>query len=711
MARLERHHADSSNQHLIADELKLSSVLSQMASFLVRNRGLLAGFVIGSVLLCAILALTTEKRYRTTLLLMADPPLQSPLETTEQTKRDEASFVESQIYILESRDILQAVLEAADLEATREYSQSEPSLISRAIGAVKSLLPTSAGESGDEGGQPVESHALRELRKNIGASRKGDTNVIGIDVTSTSARRAAQIANAMGDAFIANRQAAQLERAERLAQWLDGRVVSLRQQLSGAEDAVTSYRIEHKLISGDPGTTLSEQQLFEMNAELIRTRAVLAEKRAAYERAMQLLEDGGDIQSLPQVQDSDLITLVREKLIQIKLREAELARMNATDPRREAIANERRAVEAELAAEIGRTVRMIGHEVETLEAREALVAAALAEAGNRSGVENRSIVELRELERVAQAYQALYERYLGSTGLVDETISYLSSGVEIVEPAAVPRNPSYPPTKLLLIWGLLLGVALGVVAGLLREALRPGFLSSAQAEADLGVPVLGAVPGAGASRPEIDAAIRSLRMRLGLTARRDGPLRLLLTSARDGDGKDGLAEALARSAAAAGASVLLIDADWTHVGLTARLGLQAKTGLADALRGASDAECQHPLTGCPGATVLPLGKWDSAVSDDVAGAAMQSLLARVSAAHDLVIVIAPSVPGDADAPLLARFCDGVAVVARWAVTPRAAVAMALDQFKGVAQPGLVLSDMNRRQARHFGEPVSRHAPG
>ena len=101
-----------------------AELLLQSRLFLSRNRRLIVGSAATAALLCALWVFNLEQRYRSTLMVMVDEPLTSPIETLEKAQRDLTSFLDSQLYILTSRDILQAVVDRVGLHDVEEYSPS-----------------------------------------------------------------------------------------------------------------------------------------------------------------------------------------------------------------------------------------------------------------------------------------------------------------------------------------------------------------------------------------------------------------------------------------------------------------------------------------------------------------------------------------------------------------------------------------------------------
>ena len=78
-----------------------------------------------------------------------------------------------------------------------------------------------------------------------------------------------------------------------------------------SEEAVAQFRREHDLVttSSEGKLTISEQQLSELNGKLVAARSETAARRAAYEQAAQMQEQGGNLQTVPEVVRSPVITV------------------------------------------------------------------------------------------------------------------------------------------------------------------------------------------------------------------------------------------------------------------------------------------------------------------------------------------------------------------------------------------------------------------
>ncbi|SLN64346.1 GumC family protein [Roseisalinus antarcticus] len=701
-------------------EPALSDLLRGAFRFLRRRYLVICLGALVGLALAVFAVMNLEDRYRSKLLLMVDEIGASSLEAEAQEGGARDAFVDGQVYIIESNEILRDAVALANLTEEPFFQRQPRSWAAQKIAELKAMIrpPRVAPADPDLSGlTPEEAYAVRTLDSAMTVDREGDTNIISISVVTDGGRLSARVADAVGTAFAMNREAAQIGRATRVAGWLDDRMLELRRQLTEAEDAVAAFRIENNLLTGAQGTSLGEQQLNEFNAELFRTRAELAQRRAAYARAVEILNGGGDIQSLPEVQQSDIVNALRTALLDLQRREAELAGQG-NNPRLAGIRDERAAIEAQLSTEVTRIVEVMANEVETLEAREQLVSEALREAGGQSGDASRSSVELRELERRAEAYRALYERYLGSSGLAEENLSFLASGVEIIDAASVPSLPFAPKSQVLVLFGLILGAMLGGLIGLLREAMLTGFMTVGQLQRAVGLPVMACVPRIGSPAKAFEMtmddpmsayseSIRTFRHELTELSGETGTQVITITSSGPGDGKTTMARAMAGSALVAGLDVLLIDADLRRAKLSQLLQMSDDSGLSELLSGDGYGFRERNLGG--GLDVLPAGRGARSPSDLLAGKSLARYLEAARQTYDLIIIDAPPVANMADASILARVSDVVGFVVRWNETPREMVVEAMKRLDSEAPVGLALNAADLSRVAQYGESYEAYA--
>src|SRR5208282_5740358 len=117
------------------------------------------------------------------------------------------------------------------------------------------------------------------------------TYVMEITFISRDADHAAQVANAVADAYILDQLEAKYQTTRRAAQWLQDRLKELRTEASTAERAVVDFKTKNNIVDTG-GRLMNEQQLAELNSALIQARALTAEAKARFDRVQQILVAG-----------------------------------------------------------------------------------------------------------------------------------------------------------------------------------------------------------------------------------------------------------------------------------------------------------------------------------------------------------------------------------------------------------------------------------
>jgi Mrp family chromosome partitioning ATPase len=301
--------------------------------------------------------------------------------------------------------------------------------------------------------------------------------------------------------------------------------------------------------------------------------------------------------------------------------------------------------------------------------------------------------ELLQLETRAEAYRKLYESLLEKLTEGIQQESYPAPGAYVLTAASKVAGRRYPQRKLILAMALLVGLigGGGVAAG--RQMFDDGVRSARQVRDGLGLDCLGIVPlidladrethsAAFAFSPFADA-LRSVKVSLGHAAQSSRMRRLGVLSLLPGAGNSTLAISLASLFANSGTRTLLIDGNFRHPTISRLLAPRTRMGLLEALEG--DAEKAIVFNKEIKAFVLPLGRGDPIANsaDVLDSAGMQSLLDRLDAQFETILIDLPALTAAVDARALAPRLDAGIVTVEWGRT-------SLEQLRELA--GLLRAD-------------------
>src|SRR5262249_27742232 len=100
------------------------------------------------------------------------------------------------------------------------------------------------------------------------------------------ANKAANIANALADTYIASTEEAKLNSTKILSQWLQDRLQDLKVQAIDADRALQDYKVANNLLNSGKGA-LNAEQLGNLNTQLANARIAMAEAKARLERIQQ----------------------------------------------------------------------------------------------------------------------------------------------------------------------------------------------------------------------------------------------------------------------------------------------------------------------------------------------------------------------------------------------------------------------------------------
>jgi polysaccharide biosynthesis transport protein len=615
---------------------------------------------------------------------------------------------------------------AIDTEVEVLYSQA----LARQV--VRQLNLTSDPEFGNPDNDIAA--AADAVTGNLDIRRVGETYLIDVAFLSKDPAKAAKIANAFVDDYIALQVDVKRSVNKLATDLLAQRVKTMAQKVKLAEIKVQQFKIENGLMSVN-GATLAEQSIASIDSDLARARA---EELEAFGRLSAAQSAGVRFDASTSQALQDLRT--RRAEAQQTLSEAQLkygpkhpayqAAAASLDQLDSAIRDETRRARAAMSAGVGSDIDKLRAEAAAAAQKRISLSESVNTTREALTSTNRAQVALNDLVRDAEALRLTYQSYLNR---YQETLT--RQGTEtadsrIVSNAYTPREASTPRTKIDLALGALLALASAISAVILVTMLDPRLSTAADIEKyfDLEAlpsiatvestiergrsPVLSLDPAQHVLMHPNTAFTEQFRNLLNAVRKPNaaGRARIVaLTSALPNEGKTTTAICLARVAAMSGLKTVIVDCDLRHRSLNRFVPETRKPGLIEYLR--SEASLQHvlQLDELSGAMLLPASIVPSRTSDNLGGERMKELLTALHGSFDLVILDTPPVLPLADARMLATLADSVVMIARWRSTSRRAVEAALGilasngaEIMGVS---LSMADLRKLSGEGYGDPA------
>ena len=157
------------------------------------------------------------------------------------------------------------------------------------------------------------------------------SRVIVIEFQSRDPDLAARVANSIADGYLVLQQGARQEQAKSAGQWLSGEIDNLRKKVADAESRVEDFRSKSSLFVGTNNTTLSNQQMGELNTQLNNARALKSDAESKARLIREMLQSGKPIEA-SEVLNSELIRRLSEQRVTLRAQLAEQSSTLARQP-------------------------------------------------------------------------------------------------------------------------------------------------------------------------------------------------------------------------------------------------------------------------------------------------------------------------------------------------------------------------------------------
>jgi uncharacterized protein involved in exopolysaccharide biosynthesis len=371
-------------------------------------------------------------------------------------------IVESQVRIMQSASVLKIVVENLALMNDEEFG---------AQGSKTSWF--SFGASNSARNDPVQ-EAVERLSKNINVVREDRTYMITVYGRSRSPQRAAEITNAIIQAYLQLRDNQRTDQANSASTSLEGRLASLQASLKAREDAVAQFKVENQIVDTN-GTVLAEGRLGQNNVAVSAAEDTMNKRKVDRDQLQELLAHPERFLSSPIATASPDLLRLRGELQQS---EADLSTLSATlgerHPRVVSARSRVAAISKSVSGEMSRLAQYASIEYDRAKAEYQSALKSLDPLISQVQNIDSARIQLRQLQREADSARAVYEEALTRSRETREQGLLNTLNAQIVSPASPPIRRKSPPSFSLMFVlsvgsGLCLGWSLGVGYGYLRD--------------------------------------------------------------------------------------------------------------------------------------------------------------------------------------------------------------------------------------------------
>lgn len=634
--------------------------------------------------LAVAISLLLTPKYDASTKVRITPNGQSALDTESSDRPLDQTAVNTEVSVIGSRNIARQVVRDLGLYRDPEFVHVDAD---------------AAAPSRDEAVEAATSNLVNKLR----VDRNEKSYVVNIGFRSTDPVKAARVANAVAQTYVAGTADALAGTAARQSASIEGRLRELGAEVEAADRQLAQYRVQSGISQGGQGGTITDQQIGPLSSQLATADSEAAAAQSNVAVAERQIATGGT-EAVSAVLSSTVIADLRRQRAEAEKRSAELsAKYGPRYPLVLQVSQQIDSLDGQIRQEAQRIIGGLRSEAAAARARADSLRNQLNVLKGAIARDDRASVAASSLERNAEAKRTAYTRLAQAAQQNSQAARLSQPQADIIETATIPDRPSFPKIKATGAAGLLVGLMLGLGGVLLVEGLQSTIRKPEDVELFLNVPFIAAVPrlrvrtgffskktGNPAntllSKPMTvyAEAFRTIRGHVAGNGQR-GSLRVIaLASTLPGEGKTTSSLSLARVMALSGDRVLLIDMDVRRAGLMRSLRLSAPAGLVEVLTDAAPVDEAIVDDQVPGLKLLPVREPTFTTTDLFGSGAVDALLSSLRERFDYILLDTPPMLGIADARTLATKADGVVLLVKWSSTPLPVIDAALA---GLEQDG------------------------
>lgn len=678
----------------------------------------------------AVLAMQPIYRATATLLIESQQAKVVSIEEVYGMEGDSSEYLLTQFEILKSRRLAEKVVQELDLVDHPMFNQ--PSRLKQYLPDIsfdwREYLPVELPEKAAEPVEETNAEAAKFKRVvdafmgQLSISPVRKTQLVRISYESNDPELAAEIANAVGNAYIEDSLQAKLDLTVKASSWLSEQLQGLREQVNEAEQKMQAFRDEEKIVGAKGGLDIANRELDLVAEKLVDARRQRLELESVYRQIQSLGRDNPDrLELVPQVLQHPLVQRMKENTVEVERRISELSkRYGEKHPKMQAARSELASAKSNLNKQIISVVRGLENNYQAARANERSLERSLQ--GTKGNIQslNRKEYKLRELQQDVDTKRALYDTFFTRFNETSATGDLKTANARVSDPAVVPTSPIKPKRKMIVVATFIAATLFAIAFAFLLQALNNTVRSLSDVENKLGAAMLGLLPRLKKKRRNpnpsyrqfIDEphstyaeALRTIRTGVVLSAL-DSPHKVLtVTSTVPGEGKTttalGLACALGQME-----KVLLLEADMRRPAIARALGLDTKApGVSGLVAGTAELSACVQRFEDGNIDIMTAGVIPPNPSELLSSKRFSTVLMALESKYDRIVIDTAPLQAVSDALVLAPLAGAMIYVVKSDSTPYQQAREGLKRLKEVNAPliGVVLTQVNVKAGLKYGQ--------
>lgn len=430
-------------------------------------------WILGPTLCAAVAALVFVQLswpyYRSTAMLLIEnrdgaAPRSGP--AREAPLPDEQAVV-SQVQLIQSRDLVRAVVASAGLAKEPEFASPDFSFFDKLFHLI------GLGGAAD---LPLNERVVDKVAKNLTVYPVTGSRVIGIEFVSVDPDLAAKTVNAFVEAYLDIQRGVKRETNKQASQYLADEIASLRGRVSEAEDRVEAFRTKAGLFVGTNNTTVVAQQLGDAANQLATIRTQQADAQAKADMIRTVIKQGRPSEAL-EIANSEIVRQLAQQRSQLAAQIASEGRtLLPQHPRMRELSAQLGGLEDQIKREADKVAKAFENDSKTAGGRVAALTKQLDALKSTAADANGQDVQLRALEREARSQRDLLEQLLTRyrEASARDNPEALLADARVIARGAAATEPYFPKKGPTIVLATLAAFVLALFSAAAAEVFGGG---------------------------------------------------------------------------------------------------------------------------------------------------------------------------------------------------------------------------------------------
>lgn len=407
---------------------------------------------------------TQPSIFQASAAILIDPEPPKFINLPEITSVGGADYFQTQYEIIRSRAVMERVLQTLNLP------QRSPEF----------------AHGGDVVGQ---------VQAAVSVEPKRGTRIVYVKFEHTDPAVAAEVANAVANAYIRYNLDLKLRGTQDALGWLTEQIGQLKTRMQDSSTALQSYRTKSGIMGLQEQRQITAQKIMDFNKQYLEAQAQRLTAEAKLNSLTQISKDRTSAESMFTVVQSPIMEKLKNEISELELQRSKLLKVyRDKHPEIVKLDAQIQHITQRVDAEIQNMVRSLQTEYRVAKAREENLLSNVNQLKREGQDLNEKEMQYLTLQRDVESNQQLYETVLKRMKETGMAGGLETNNVRIMEEAKAPGAPIRPRKVRTVSGAALTGLLIGLGLAIAVEYFDTTVKSTDDVERYLGLPVIATVP-------------------------------------------------------------------------------------------------------------------------------------------------------------------------------------------------------------------------